>query len=56
MKTTKVYTKSTNWTTSVNGTEEEIKDYFLNRWFNVGTYPVERMEKVIKVEILKEEL
>ena len=48
-----IYTSNTNWTTSVNPqmTNEEIEKYFLNKFFDVGVYPVEKMEKVIKVII-----
>ncbi len=42
--------KGTSWETAVNGTEKTIKDYFLNNFFNVGVYPVEKMEMVCKVE------
>ncbi len=56
MKTAKVYTKNTSWTTSINGTDKEIQDYFINQWFNVGVYPVEKMEQVLKVKILIEEV
>lgn len=46
-------TSGITWSTSINGTKEEIEYYFLGVYFNVGIYPVEKMEKVIKVEILK---
>jgi hypothetical protein len=42
-----------NYSTSVNPkcSEEDIKKYFLNKWFNVGVYPVENMQKCVSVEI-----
>lgn len=44
-----------NYYTTVNGsnTDEEIKEYFVGTYFNVGVYPVEDMQKCIKVEIKK---
>ena len=48
-----ICTTNTNWTTSVNPdlSDEEIEKYFLNKYFDVGNYPVEKMEKVIKIVI-----
>ena len=45
-------TSGHTWTTSVSNetTEATANDYFLNQWFDVGLYPVEKMEMVVKVE------
>lgn len=52
MKQVKVTTQSGyTWETDSNGTNQSIRDYFLGNVFNVGTYPVEKMERVKKVEI-----
>jgi hypothetical protein len=42
-----------NYSTSINPkcSEEDIKKYFLNKWFNVGAYPIENMQKCVSVEI-----
>jgi len=44
-----------NYVTSVNPkvTEEEIKKYFVNTVFDVGSYPEENPQKCIEIEILK---
>ena len=54
MKTAKVSFKDPahNYATNINGTDEEIREYFLNNLFNVGIYPEEKLRKPIKVEIL----
>jgi len=51
MRCAKVYTKTESWETNINGTDEEIKNYFLGNFFDVGVYPIEKMEKVEKVII-----
>lgn len=53
-KHVKVTTKTSEWETSISPNMEnhEIEKYFLNTFFDVGVYPVEKMEKVIKVEFL----
>lgn len=40
------------WETNVSSTatKESIEKYFLGNVFNVGSYPTEKMETVIKVE------
>jgi hypothetical protein len=43
-----------SWTTSINGTHEEIRKYFIDNKFDVGTYPVEKMEKVVGVDFLED--
>jgi len=48
----KVTTESGHsWTTDISVTIEKARKYFLNRSFNVGLYPVESIEKVVKVEL-----
>lgn len=52
MKSVKLTTKSGyTWETDSNGTNKSIRDYFLGCRFNVGVYPVEKMERVIKIEV-----
>jgi len=52
MKSAKLTTETGfSWITSINGTDQEIQAYFLNQFLDVGKYPVEKMERVIKVEI-----
>ena len=43
--------EGTTWSTPINGTEETIKKYFMNKYFNVGVFPEEKMEKVVNVNI-----
>jgi hypothetical protein len=42
-----------NYTTSVNGerTEEEIKKYFVGKYFNMGVYPNENMQQCTNIKI-----
>lgn len=53
----KVYFKNRkyNYTTTVgaNVTEEDAKKYFLNKYFNVGTYPKEILQKPTKIKFFK---
>ena len=44
-----------NYFTSVNPklTDEEVKRYFVNKVFDVGSFPKENPQKCIKIEILK---
>ena len=52
MRTARVITESGySWITDINGTNQSIRDYFLGKVFNIGAYPVEKMERVLKVEI-----
>ena len=39
------------WSTEINGTDEEIEKYFIGQSFNVGAYPIELMEKAVKVTV-----
>lgn len=43
-----------NWSTSMapDVTLEQAKKYFIGKQFDIGVYPNEKMEKVIKVESL----
>ena len=41
--------KGITWSTSFNGTLKDAENYFLNKYFNVGQYPKEDMQKVIEV-------
>ncbi len=42
-------TSGHNWKTSVskNATLESVCQTFLGHWFNVGTYPLEKFERVV---------
>lgn len=51
MRVATIKTKSHQWSTDINGTDAEIKSYFLGQYFNVGVYPQEKMEQVISVEV-----
>lgn len=53
MRSVKVITQTNyTWITSINGTDKEIKNYFLGKYFNIGQYPTEKIDKVVKVEML----
>jgi len=43
------------WKTSISATTsyeyESTIEYFLGKYFDVGIYPIENLEKVVKVEI-----
>lgn len=56
MNSATVSTKSVTWTTNINGTKKSVEKYFLGKWFNIGVYPAEQMEKIIKVEFHKEDV
>jgi hypothetical protein len=47
-------TKSSSWKTSINPNmeNEEITKNFLHKYFDVGLYPTEQMENIVKVEFL----
>ncbi|MGO1758516.1 MAG: hypothetical protein ACTHY0_02215 [Mammaliicoccus vitulinus] len=42
-----------NYKTSVNpkSTDQSLKEYFINNYFNVGIFPVENMQKCINIKI-----
>jgi hypothetical protein len=42
-----------SWETTINGTEEDIKKYFLGVYFNIGVYPHEKLERVVSVIFIK---
>lgn len=48
-------TSGCTWETSISAqsTQKSINEYFLNKYFNVGIYPIEKMEKVIKAELIR---
>jgi hypothetical protein len=41
------------WKTSISATAsyESTIEYFLGKYFDVGIYPIEKLEKVVKFEI-----
>ena len=41
----------TQWSTSINGSNESIRRYFMGKSFNVGTYPEEKMERITNLVI-----
>lgn len=45
--------KGTSWTTRINGDLDSAKEYFMGNWFNTGTYPQEKMERAVKVELVE---
>lgn len=49
MQLVRVKTKCGNsWDTSFNGSEQEANNYFLNKWFNIGTED-DHMVQVVEV-------
>jgi len=44
-------TSGHSWSTSINGTFEEVKAYFINNAFNVGSYPEEKMEACVALSL-----
>jgi hypothetical protein len=40
-----------SYTTDINGTVDSIVSYFLGKKFNIGIYPIEKIEIVVKVEV-----
>lgn len=53
LKRTATLTTTTGytWTTSCNGTDEEICKYFLGQWFDCAPFPKEDMQQVVKCVI-----
>ena len=49
----KVTTKTTEWTSRFNGDIKKAKEYYLGKYFDVGNYPHEQMEEVIKIIEIK---
>ena len=41
--------------TSINGTDAEIKKYYMGKYFDIGVYPKEKMAKVVSVRVLKDD-
>ena len=59
MKAVKLTTESGySWYTSVSdaSTNKDIEKYFLNQYFDIAQYPQEKLEKVVKVEFLPDEI
>lgn len=54
----KLITETSNWITCINPSmsNKEIEKDFLNKFFDVGPYPVEKIEEVLKVEFLTDYL
>ena len=53
MKTVKVtYDNGDSIITNINGTESEIRDYYIGNIFNIGTYE-DYLAKAISVEFLE---
>jgi hypothetical protein len=51
MKTVTLKTiQGSQWSTNINGTNEEIIEYFMGKWFNLGTVE-DKMERVCFVLI-----
>lgn len=50
----KLTTRSSSWITCINPnmSNEDIEKEFLNKSFDVGSYPIEQLETVEKVEFL----
>ena len=42
----------TQWSTDINGSNETIRKYFMDKYFDVGTYPLEKMSRVINLVII----
>jgi hypothetical protein len=38
-------------TTNINGTDKDIKSYYMNNIFDMGIYPEEKMCKAVSVEV-----
>jgi len=49
------YSNGETISTNVNGqcSDEEIKDYFVGKYFDLGIYPAENMRMCLKVEITR---
>ncbi len=52
MKSIKAIFETTTICTSINGTKEEIENYYKNNTFNVGVFPEEKIEKAKEVVFL----
>jgi len=53
MRTAHITTENgTQWSTSINGSNESIRRYFLGQYFDTGIYPKEDMSKVVNVAII----
>jgi len=53
MITVKVVTEGgDSWITGINATIEGACAYYMGERFNVGAYPIERLECVVSVELI----
>ncbi len=53
MKAIRVKTKcGDEWTTSINGTHEEIRAYYVGQWFNIGRGEHDHMVQVESIRFL----
>jgi hypothetical protein len=45
-----------NYSTNVSSktTKEDAEKYFVDAWFNIGSFPTEKMRKVIKIEFINQ--
>ena len=44
-------TSGYQWRTEINGDLDSVSDYFLGKMFNTASFPDEKMEKAIEVEM-----
>ena len=52
--TVKVITNTGNhWTTTINGDYNRAKEYYLGKWFNVGSGEYDKMERITSCEIVE---
>jgi len=40
------------WATSINGTNDSIRKYFMGAMVETGSFPIERMSRVVNVAIM----
>lgn len=54
MKVVKVIFKDSkyNYMTNINGSEEKVRDYFVDAWLNMGVFPNEDMQQCIDIEMM----
>jgi hypothetical protein len=45
------YSNGETTKTLINGTDEEINNYFIGQWFNLGVFPRELMVQAVSVEV-----
>ena len=42
-----------DYCTSINGTEESVRSYFVGQWIDMGVYPTENMQQCIDIQFIK---